>query len=141
MAWVAASVSVSVVSRTVPLTWFCPYCWHEVSEGDAVCPHCSANLRTHLDLPYQQKLVLALEHPLPQTRMTVIRLLGELGAKDAVPALAERFVETSDYYELRAILTAAHRIGGDEASALLRSALDHPSALVRRVVQALLEGE
>ncbi|GMV37677.1 MAG: hypothetical protein AMXMBFR61_21850 [Fimbriimonadales bacterium] len=137
----AASVSGNVVSRAVALTWFCPYCWREVSEDDVGCPHCNANLRTHLDLPYQQKLVLALKHPLAQTRMTVIRLLGELGAKDAVPALAERFSETSDYYELRAILTAAHKIEGDEAAALIRGALDHPSALVRRVAQALLEGE
>jgi uncharacterized membrane protein YvbJ len=55
---------------------FCTHCWTEVDSEDLQCPKCGADFGNDAR-SYEQKLVAALRHPLPEARVRVCWLLGE----------------------------------------------------------------
>lgn len=95
--------------------WFCPYCWGEVDERDEVCPHCGADLKGFSSLDYDQKLILALDCPITQSRMFVIELLGRRKTQGAVPKLCRMLFEGRDTFELIEIAKALLNIGTADA--------------------------
>ena len=95
--------------------WFCPYCWNKVDERDKVCPHCGADLKGFSSLDYDQKLILALDCPITQSRMFVIELLGRRKTQDAVPRLCRMLFEDRDTFELIEIAKALLNIGTADA--------------------------
>jgi HEAT repeat protein len=120
------------------VTYFCPACWHEVDHEAARCSACGADLRGYADLSYEDKLLVALNHPVREYRMMAVQTLGRLRSQRAVPSFA-RLLETEvDYYLLRQVLDALARIGGPDAEALIRGATRHRSTLVRSVAEAVL---
>jgi len=64
-------------------------------------------------------------------RMTAARLLGELGSKVAVPALADRLRFDEDWHVRQRAAEALGRLGGVEASEALVEGLDDPLKEVR----------
>jgi hypothetical protein len=95
--------------------WFRPYCWNEVDERDEVCPHCGADLKGFSSLDYDQKLILALDCPIRQTRMFVIEVLGRRKTQGAVPKLCRMLFEDRDTFELVEIAKALLNIGTADA--------------------------
>ena len=65
---------------------FCTHCWHQCDSSDPICPNCKADLA--LDpRPYNEKLVSALEHPLPAARVRACWLIGFNLVNEAVGKL------------------------------------------------------
>jgi hypothetical protein len=95
--------------------WFCPYCWGEVDERDEVCPHCGADLKGFSSLDYDQKLILALDCPIAQSRMFVIEVLRRRKTQGAVPKLCRMLFEDRDTFELVEIAKALLNIGTADA--------------------------
>lgn len=124
------------------LTYYCPHCWHTLDGEVAVCPYCGYDLSAFESLPYTQKLIYALHHPIPERRVIAAQVLGELGAREALPAfealLDELQGEQYDYYLLRAVLEATARIPDPRRVVLLRRATHHPADLIARLAQDLL---
>jgi hypothetical protein len=67
-----------------------------VNEGDKVCPHCGADLKDFSFLDYDQKLILALDCPMRQTRMFVIEVLSRRKTQGAVSKLCRMLFEDRD---------------------------------------------
>jgi HEAT repeat protein len=122
------------------VTFYCPNCWTALRESGDICPACGYDLREYTNLPYVEKLLVALGHPVPENRMIAIQVLGKLGVERAIPAF-ERFFqdEREDYYILQEVLVAARKIGGARALDLIRKARQHPSGLVQRLAGEMLE--
>ena len=122
------------------ITFYCPNCWTAVPEPSLACPICGYDLSGHTDLSYVEKLLAALGHPVPENRMIAIQVLGDLGVERAFPAF-ERILqnEQEKYYVLQEVLTAARKIGGPRALDLIRRARQHPSQLVQRFANEILE--
>lgn len=104
------------------MTWFCPSCFEEVAAGAERCPACGTRLDRD-ERSYEDKLVAALSHPVRDRRIVAAELLGRIGARRAVPRLAELAEGEEDPY-----LQAA------AARALARIDPRHP--LVRRLASA-----
>ncbi len=121
------------------MVWFCPYCWHEVKEDDRTCPNCGANLESFHSLDFDSKLLLGLRNPVVQTRMFIIELIGKRKVKSAVQELCKLFRESSDTYELIAIVDALHSIGTEEAIDCIRHVgFEKGNSVVEKHIQKLL---
>ncbi len=113
------------------MTFYCPTCWHEMSEAATQCPICSYDLKAYESLPYAEKMLLALSHPIRENRLMAIEALGRLQYVDAVPHLARLLKQEEDYYSSREALLALSRINTKEGWQLIKEASDHASQLVR----------
>jgi hypothetical protein len=67
----------------MPVTYYCPFCWHEVGR-ELNCPQCGADVRDCADESYEQKLIRALRHPEPTVPFRAAKILGVSARK--VPA-------------------------------------------------------
>lgn len=120
--------------------FFCPGCWMEIGEKVDRCPHCGYALEDFQGLSYENKLLLALHHPVRENRMMAIRILGDLASRVAVPALGDLLPGERDYYVIREIIRSLFKIGGPEAIPRIEGLQGHPSEMVRKLVKMALCG-
>jgi len=116
-------------------TWFCPDCWQEVTPEERTCPACGTDLGKHERADYEAKLIRALEHRMADRRLIAARVLGQIGGTRAVRALIKLAERGDDPYASAEAVRALSRIGGRQATAYLRKANDHPSAVVRHAAR------
>ena len=119
-------------------TFWCPYCWQETAAETKQCPNCGADFARYSHLPYEEKLLLALRHPVAERRMIAIEALGRIGYAPAVSALARLLHEESDPYLLRAAIVALSQIDTPAARALIEQATRHVNMLVRHAAEDVL---
>ncbi|HEX9124587.1 MAG TPA: HEAT repeat domain-containing protein [Actinomycetota bacterium] len=110
---------------------YCPGCFGEV-EDEERCPACGTRLG-EVGASFEEKLIRALDHRLPDRRVLAARILGELGASAAVPRLAELAVGTDDLYLAAEAARALARI--DPHHPALRALQDSGPLLVRSALQ------
>lgn len=120
------------------MIYFCPNCWENVEKGATHCPHCGYELAEYDRLSYEEKLLLALGHPVRENRMIAIVALGRLRSGKAVPLLRRVALATDDFHEAEAVVQALTLIGGAESEAALRALTRHPSRLVRELAERAL---
>jgi len=114
---------------------FCPNCWVELDPAALVCNHCGYDLVQYQKLPFEQKLILALSHPIRENRMVAIQLLGDLRSTAALPAFKSILERENDYYVLREVVASLRKIGTKESLALVEGLGSHRSRLVRKLAQ------
>jgi HEAT repeat protein len=115
--------------------YYCPNCWQNLKESAVNCPHCGYDLSEYDRLSYEDKLLLALNHPVRENRMMAIEVLGRLKSQRVVPAFQEIVAATEDFHVAQAIVEALTRIGGAASEAVLRNMENHPVRLVRELAQ------
>jgi hypothetical protein len=101
------------------MTWFCTECFEEINAPGQRCPSCGALVEDDLQ-SYEDKLVRALNHRLPDRQVLAARILGRLRSRAAVPGLADLAVDDKDPY-----------LAAEAARALALIEPDHP--VVRRL--------
>ncbi len=114
----------------MPLIQFCSNCWAENLIDTTICDRCGTSLAETEPIFYDQKLLRALQHPVPEVREMVAMLLGLRQDRHALPALLARLLEESDIGVLCAISKALGQLGDCQAAALLAKRLAQPNALV-----------
>jgi HEAT repeat protein len=121
------------------LTFYCPSCWSSVREGEKSCPNCGYDLAQFTNLDYEEKLLAALRHPVPERRMMAANILGSLGSVRALPEFL-RIIENGkgDYYFLREILLAKAKINHPERITILEAAKLSHSQLISSLANDLL---
>lgn len=122
------------------LTYFCPNCWVELSFDQQICPQCGYVLDAFDSLTYEDKLLAALKHILPDRRIMAAQILGNLHSVRALKEF-ESIVAGGEenYYLLRAVLLAAAKIDHPDRQRILQKATHHSSALVAALAVRLLE--
>lgn len=99
---------------------FCTRCWAEINDRDDLCPRCGADQTSDLRT-YDQKIVDALGHPLPQARARICWLLGQNRIQEAVPRLMKIVESDPDIYVQKAAVEALGTIGDPRSVELLRT--------------------
>jgi HEAT repeat protein len=113
--------------------FYCPGCWEDFAEDLDPCPHCGLNIQSFLDsLDRVEKLVVALEHREPSTRLRAAWLLGEAGGSRAVEALVLLATRTKDIYLKVTAIRALGKSGDVAAKPFLEGLAEHPSPWVRQ---------
>ncbi len=114
----------------MPLIQFCSNCWAENPSDAAVCDRCGTSFAETEPIFYDQKLMRALHHPVPETREMAARLLGQRRDQQALPVLLSRLFEETDIGVLCAIGQALGQLEDCRAVAALAQRLAQPGALV-----------
>jgi hypothetical protein len=97
------------------VTYFCPKCWREVEPDAGKCVSCGYDTAEYSLLPYEQKLLMALGHPIQDNRMLAVQLLGELKSSAALPCFKYMLDVEGDFYILREVLNALAKLGSTES--------------------------
>lgn len=113
------------------VTFLCPRCGTTRPPTEAVCGSCGFDLRAFEDASFDQKLLVALFHPEPETTERAAFLLGVRRSPGAAEALERRYHGTHDPFIQRAVVAALGRVGGEAADRVLQEARAHESVLVR----------
>ncbi len=114
----------------MPLIQFCSHCWAENLLDATVCERCGTSLSETEPIFYDQKLMRALHHPVPQTREMAAILLGQRQHRHALPVLLSCLREETDIGVLCAISRALGQLGDCETVTPLTKCLAQPLALV-----------
>jgi HEAT repeat protein len=114
----------------MPLIQFCSHCWAENLLDATICERCGTSLSETEPILYDQKLMRALHHPVPQTREMAAMLLGQRQDRHAVHVLLSRLLEETDIGVLCAISQALGQLGDCQAVSFLAKRLAQPLALV-----------
>jgi len=119
------------------MTFYCPKCWAEIAELDRTCPYCGYDLENFTHLGYEDKLISALRHPVPERRMMAAHILGELGSEHALPEF-QRIIEggIGDYFFQREILIASAKINQLNRMPILLKAAQSDSTLISSLVKS-----
>jgi hypothetical protein len=116
-------------------TYYCTICWAEIDPTERVCPHCGADQELLGQESFTNKLIRALHHPEPETRIRAAFILGKIGASEAIPELRMLLTPTGDPYLAAEAASALGEIGNDEAIRILQNIYLDPFALpVRKAV-------
>ena len=81
----------AVIDRSsvdTPRAGYCPQCFTSLAWSAQRCPQYGADLAAWSRLPYGQRLIHALRHPLAEVRMRAIPALGARQESEATIALA-----------------------------------------------------
>jgi len=128
----------------VSTTFFCPFCGKQSPEDEQVCKRCGKSIEHWKDHPYEERLLLTLNHPLREHQMMAIQILGRQRYVRAVPVFEEMINAGQDVYALREIVFALSLIKTDASCRLITKLRDHPSPVVRtacdETIGALPEG-
>jgi HEAT repeat protein len=115
------------------LTYYCPNCWSILQGEENHCPNCHFDLGEYKDLPYEKKLLLAVNHPIPSRRVIAIEILGKRGSTDCLDAFEHLLQKPDeDFYTLSAVIDALSRIDSPRAEQLLNQAAHHRSYLISK---------
>ncbi|MCS6998405.1 MAG: HEAT repeat domain-containing protein [Aquificaceae bacterium] len=114
-----------------PILYFCPACWSVVSKDDRICPNCGYDLTEFHHLPYEYKLIMALEHPVKEMKKNVIYTVGRKDLEVAIPHLEIMIARETDPLVLMEVADALSRMSSPEATRLLRMLAQHQYPVVR----------
>ena len=101
------------------LTYFCPQCWRELDAQATVCPYCGYDLAAYEQLPFEQKLLRAVRHPVQDNRIVAIQSLGRMRSEAAVVVFASVLASEESFFVIREIAFALAQIGNEQSRELL----------------------
>jgi HEAT repeat protein len=122
------------IRRGGGVVFYCPNCWSQLQEWEKICSQCGRDIEPLDRQGYFEKLIRALHHPEPTTRIRAAYILGELGDRRAIPPFLRAMKQArnlSDLFFIREMALALGKIGGEEALRPLVHLMDHPSVLIR----------
>lgn len=99
---------------------FCPHCWAELDDSVRVCPRCGADLSVD-SRSYEDKMLNALNHPLPEARLRACWLLGSNAVERAAEKLMERAKEDEDIFVRHAAVHALGNLHSSEIPVFLQA--------------------
>jgi len=99
------------------------------------CLQCGYDLSNYEKLSYEEKLILALKHPIRENRMIAVQVLGKLHSRAAIPFFATLLQTEEDFYMIREIVHALVHIGNVQSIDVIQKLKDHPLELVRHFVE------
>ena len=116
------------------ITFYCPNCWREIPPHASVCAFCQTHLDERANDSFVEKLLAALNHPVPAKAAFAAYLLGELRERNALEALLEIARERGEPERREAAIIALGKLGDARAmEALTKIAADEASYARERV--------
>lgn len=122
------------------ITYYCPNCWEIVKKGQQTCPRCGFILDQFQNSDYEDKLIAALHHSVSERKIMAAQILGDKQSEKALPEFLN-IIESDEtnYFFLKAVLIATAKITHPLREIILNKAAQHPSELVSRLANELLD--
>lgn len=116
---------------------FCTHCWKETTSDRKTCPYCGNNLELD-SRSFESKLVSALDHPLPETRIRICWLIGRNHIDMAAKKLMVMSQSDPDMFVRRAAVEGLSHLSSPEIGQFLECLLAENNAWLRRSVEEAL---
>ena len=127
--------------RAGPTTWFCFHCYGRNPRPTGRCQQCGDPIEPPHQLSYDERLIWALDHPLPGTAIIAARVLGFRRTAAAAEPLRRAVAAQRDPYLAAEALRALVAVEGIQATRpLLRQLAAEGPLLLRRVARGELLG-
>ncbi len=120
-------------------SYFCPRCWSELKRNYRKCPVCGYDIREFERLNYEDKLIVALKHPVREFRINAIRLLGRMKSEKALDYFEQIIEKEKDVFILKEVAEALSKIDTERGEKLLRRLAEHRAVVVSREAKRHLE--
>lgn len=122
------------------LSYYCWRCYGKNPRQSGSCAHCTGEIAAPEGTPFDDRLLWALDHPLPERRLTAAQALGRRGVTRARHRLRE-LVSAADPYLAATALEALVAIdGAAEHRALLAELRRVGAPRVRAAAERLADG-
>jgi hypothetical protein len=122
------------------MSMFCPNCGFESYEEIEICPKCNFNIAEFSNVDFKQKLIKALNHPLPDVKIFAVQVIARKQFKDIIPVLTKYLKMTKDIYFKTALIEAIGELDPNYSRNLMRRFLFKSEALiVREAARKVLE--
>jgi hypothetical protein len=122
------------------LHFHCYSCYGLVEEADGSCPHCGGPIEAPPGAAYDDLLLWALRHPVPDVAITAARILGARREVRAAKPLRSLIRESDDpYLAAQAVRSLAEIEGLDGARDLLVDVVESGSVIPAAAAAALLD--
>jgi len=118
--------------------YFCPFCWKELKDNLIICPFCKSDLRNFSSMPFEEKLIHALRHPVREIRKTAVFIIGLKKMSSAVKELEKILSYEEDPIMIIEILNSLKKIGTEEAVDIIERFKFHSSSLISSYVNKFL---
>jgi len=120
------------------VTNYCPYCWQTVEGQEETCSACGKHLNGYHSLPYEEKLLLALRHPIRENRALAVHILGKLKSEKAFKEFEKQLIENDDIFDLYEIMMALTNYSCRAKVPWFMTMVSHPAPPVSRLARRLL---
>jgi HEAT repeat protein len=122
------------------LSYFCWHCYAQNRLGSGPCATCGREIAAPPETSYDEQLLWALGHPLPDRRLIAVRVLGRRRVHRARDRLLELVFEPDPYLAAAALETLVALDGAGAHAALLERLRQAGPAPVRATAGDLLAG-
>lgn len=119
-----ANIRLKPTSLDKNFVFFCPMCWNAVNQEDKVCPHCGYNIEDFVKLPYETKLIIALNHPIADYRITALNVIKAKNVKMAVPFVKEIILKEDNPMVIQSAINSLLVLDG-RVCEFLKNVLEH----------------
>jgi HEAT repeat protein len=99
---------------------FCTHCWSEIDSKADQCPQCRIDLGGD-SRSYEEKLIAALAHPLPEARVRICWLIGQNRIRAVVPCLMHMAEQDPDLFVQKAAVEALGTLQDPRSDSLLHA--------------------
>lgn len=113
---------------------FCTHCWRETTSEKTVCPFCGSRLDVD-PRSFESKLVSALDHPLPETRVRICWLVAKNHINVAAEKLMSMAKNDPDMFVRRAAVEALSQLSSADIEPFLQSLLAENNAWLRHSIE------
>ena len=81
------------------MRYFCPNCWNDFDENLTHCSYCGQNINEFWQSKdFVEKLIVALDHPVPETPIRTAWILGKMREERAIDPLISLIERTQDVF-------------------------------------------
>ncbi|GAB6078737.1 HEAT repeat domain-containing protein [Hydrogenobaculum acidophilum] len=130
-----ANIRLKPTSADKNFVFFCPMCWNAINQEDKICPHCGYNIEYFIKLPYETKLIIALNHPIADYRITALNVIKVKNVKMAVPFVKEIILKEDNPAVIQAAINTLV-VMDEKACEFLKGVLEeHEYNTIKRYVE------
>lgn len=117
---------------------FCTHCFAEIDSEDRCCLSCGADLGEDAR-SYEDKLIAALVHPLPEARARICWLIGGNRIYSAVPQLMHAAKHDPDLFVQKSAIESLAVLKDPRSYSLLHEISEGGNRLLQQVAKKILE--
>ncbi len=121
-------------------TYFCWCCYATNLRSSGPCTFCGQAIEAPVEASYEDRLIWALEHPLPGRQMIAAQVLGELREPAAEPPLRALVHAADPFLAAQALRSLVSIVGVDGVRDLLEPLAASGAPAVSRVALRALQG-
>ncbi len=117
------------------MIFYCTNCWSEIDKDAVLCKNCGANQIELEQTDYSEKLIRALKHPEPETRIRAAEIIAGLNLKKALPIMLSILKNEKDPFISSALVKSILKLDSSQLDTVKKILGSQPSVILRKILR------